>query len=89
MPSGISSTTVQTAERSASPECVCGVDCDVVGIGITGRRPYCGCEIGWMNDCGAPATSDSSTSRQSSPTVLSTIAQPCSRTFPARSITTR
>ena len=31
-----------------------------------------------MNDCGAPATSESSTFSQSSPTVLSTIAQPCS-----------
>jgi hypothetical protein len=31
-----------------------------------------------MNDCGAPATSECSTSFQSSPTVLSTMAQPWS-----------
>jgi hypothetical protein len=31
----------------------------------------------WTKDCGAPATSESSTLLQSSPTVLSMIAQPC------------
>jgi hypothetical protein len=35
-----------------------------------------------MNDCGAPATSDNSTSRQSSPIVLSTMAQPWSSGLP-------
>jgi hypothetical protein len=30
----------------------------------------------WMNDCGAPATSDNSTPSQSTPVVLSTIAHP-------------
>ena len=34
-----------------------------------------------MNDCGVPETSDSFTSFQSSPTVLSTIAQPCRNAF--------
>ena len=32
-----------------------------------------------MKECGAPATNDRSTPFQSSPTVLSMIAQPCSR----------
>ncbi len=56
---------------------VCGVSIAAVGSGTTGRRVYSGCEICWMKDCGAPATSESSTSVQSSPSVLSTTAQPC------------
>ena len=40
-----------------------------------------GSESRWMKECGAPATSDNSTLFQSSPTVLSTMAQPSSSGF--------
>jgi hypothetical protein len=36
-----------------------------------------GLDSGWMKLCGAPAISESWTLFQSSPTVLSTTAQPC------------
>ena len=48
---------------------------------MTGRRAYNGCDTCCTNDCGEPATSDSSTFVQSSPMVLSTIAHPCSSGF--------
>jgi hypothetical protein len=41
-----------------------------------------------MNDCGDPATSDSSTPVQSSPIVLSMIAHPWSSGFASRSRST-
>src|SRR5215467_6755477 len=66
------------------PWCVCGITSSDFGSGTTGRWAYNGCDSCWRNDCGAPATSDSSTFCQSSPIVLSTIAHACSTGAPPR-----